>query len=418
MFQGQEDKEHLNQWPRGLDVKDLDAVVLTHAHLDHTGRLPLLVKHGYDGLIYCTKATSELAMLILRDSVRLQSQDLGRTNRKRERAGQKPMESLYDESHVESLQEMFSAVSYDEKVGVATASIRLLIEDEGAKKSLVFSGDLGQTGAPILRDPEGFKEADTIVLESTYGDRDHRSLDETVEEFEQIVRDAASRKGKILVPTFAVGRAQLILYLLAVMFRQKHVPKFPIFIDSPMAIEATKIYANHLELFDEDFQRMRKKRPVLQDMDTVTPTPTADDSRALNTVEGPCLILAGSGMCTGGRILHHLKYNLWRPNTDVLIVGFQSYGTLGRRLVEGSESVRIFGEEISVKARLHTLNGFSAHADQSELLNWTEPLAVSSPQTILTHGERKARESLAGQMKKRLSLDPLLPEFGQTIQLA
>jgi metallo-beta-lactamase family protein len=269
-----------------------------------------------------------------------------------------------------------------------------------------------------LRDPEGFKDADAVLLESTYGDRDHRSLDDTVEEFEEIVRDAVARRRKILVPTFAVGRAQLILYLLAVMFRQKSVPNFPIYIDSPMAIDATNIYTRHIELFDEDFHRLRRERPLLDDMGTVIPTPTADDSRALNGISGPCLIMAGSGMCTGGRILHHLKYNLWRSDTDVLIVGFQSYGSLGRKLVEGAESVRIFGEDIAVKARIHTLNGFSAHAGQSDLLRWIEPLAGDRPQTILTHGEHSARKALAARLNERYSIDPLLPGHNQSIHLA
>jgi metallo-beta-lactamase family protein len=432
MFQGQEEKDNLNEWPKGLNPKDIDAVLVTHAHLDHTGRLPLLSKHGYAGPVYCTEPTAELAMLILRDSVRLQAQDLERVNRKRTRAGMEPVGDLYDTTHVEALLERFKSVTYDEKVPVAkgmraqfvdaghllgSSSIRLLIEDGGVKKSVVFSGDLGQTGTPILKDPEGFTQADTIILESTYGDRDHRSLEETADQFEAIVREASGKKGKILVPTFAVGRAQLILYLLAVLFRQKRVPKFPVFIDSPMAIEATKIYARHLELFDEDFQRLRRDRPILQDMDMVTPTPTADDSRALNDVKGPCLIMAGSGMCSGGRILHHLKYNLWRPDTDVVIVGFQSYGTLGRRLVEGAESVRILGEEIAVKARLHTLNGFSAHAGQSDLLKWIEPLSAARPQTILTHGEHDARLTLAGELSQRFSLTPLMPTLGETITI-
>jgi len=300
---------------------------------------------------------------------------------------------------------------------LGSASIRLFIEGSMETKSIVFSGDLGPTGAPILRDPEGFKDADTVLLESTYGDRDHRSLDETVEEFEAIVQEAAARKRKILVPTFAIGRAQLLLYLLAVMFREKRASKFPIYVDSPMAIEATNIYTSHIELFDEDFQRLRKERPLLHDMDTVIPTPTADDSRALNGISGPCLIMAGSGMCTGGRILHHLKYNLWRAETDVLIVGFQSYGTLGRKLVERAESVRIFGEDIAVKARIHTLNGFSAHAGQSDLLRWIEPLAALRPQTILTHGEHNVRKALAARLTERFSIDPLLPGHNQSIQL-
>jgi metallo-beta-lactamase family protein len=432
MFQGVDNKDDLNVMPPGLDASKLDAVLVTHAHLDHTGRLPLLVKHGYAGPVYCTAATIDLTRLILRDSAKVQAQDIERVNRKRQRAGEEPAEPIYSAQDVENVMELFRPAPYDEPVAVGpglrarwaeaghmlgSASIQLLVENGRDPLCLVFSGDLGPKGAPILKDSVGFKKADVVVLESTYGDRDHKPLAETVGEFERIVREAVERKGKILVPTFAVGRAQLLLYLLALMFRRKAVPKFPVYIDSPMAIEATKIFFQHVDLFDEAYQALQEARPLAADMDTVKPTPTADDSRALNQCTGPCLILAGAGMCTAGRILHHFKENLWRPETSVIIVGYQSDGTLGRQLVDGAKQVSIFGEKIAVKARVHTLGGFSAHAGQSELLRWFGQVAPCRPQVILTHGESRGRDPLARLIEERHGLKCAKPLLGDVIEV-
>jgi metallo-beta-lactamase family protein len=289
------------------------------------------------------------------------------------------------------------------------------VADGARKRCLVFSGDLGPRGAPILEDAEGFHQAYVVVMESTYGDHNHQPLPETVAEFEQIIADAVRRQGKVLIPTFAVGRAQLLLYLLAVMFRHKTVPKFPVFVDSPMAIEASKIYAHHLELFDDDFKAMQRQRPLAQDLDSVKFTASGAESMAINQVAGPCLILAGAGMCNAGRILHHLKLNLWRPETDVIIVGFQAEGTLGRQLVEGARYVSVFGEKIAVKARVHTLGGFSAHAGQNDLLRWFDQLAPCQPQVILTHGEAKGRDALGALLLQRYQLTVQKPMLGDVI---
>lgn len=432
MFQGGKKMENRNRMPRGLRPRSLDAVLLTHAHLDHVGRLPLLSKNGYSGSIYCTQATAEVAGLILRDSAKVQSYDIARTNRKRERAGLKPLSPLYGAEDVEQLVQLFKSVPYNEAVPVAngikakfveaghilgSASIQLFIQDGGEEKRIVFSGDIGQWNAPILKDPEGFHRAHAVIMESTYGDRDHRSIDATVDEFEELVKTAVERKGKIMIPTFAVGRAQLLIYLLAVMFREKQLPKFPIFLDSPMAIEATRIYLNHRELFDEDFQTLRRERPLVDDLDTLKATPTAQDSMKINDCEGPCLVLAGSGMCTAGRILHHLKQNLWRPEAVVIIVGYQAYGSLGRLLLDGKKHVKIFGERIAVKAQIHSMGGFSAHAGRSDLLRWFEPLAENRPRVILTHGEARGRTALCSAIKEKHGLDCELPEFGETYEV-
>ena len=432
MFQGFTHHDDLNVLPASLDVAKLDAIVVTHAHLDHTGRLPLLAKAGYRGPIYATAATIPLTSLILRDSAHLQAMDIERLNRKRQRAAETPLEPIYTAEHVAQILERFTAVAYDQPVEVApgirarwveaghmlgSASLQLCIQTEAATKTIVFSGDIGPKGAPILKDAVGFEKADVVVMESTYGDRDNKVLAETVTEFEGIIKNAVAARSKILVPVFAVGRTQLLLYLLAQLFRNKTVPKFPIFLDSPMAVEATKIYWEHLELFDAEFQALHRERPLTDDLSTLKATPTAQDSMQLNDLAGPCLIMAGSGMCNGGRILHHLKQNLWKPDTRVLIVGYQGEGSLGRRLVDRDKEVSIFGEKIAVKASIHTLNGFSAHAGQTELLKWLGPLAPGRPRVFLIHGEARGREPLAQKIKERFGLTAELPGLNHVANL-
>ena len=418
--------------PPGLDVPNLDALLLTHAHLDHSGRTPLLAMAGYRGPIFCTGPTIPLAALVLRDSAHLQMLDATRVNRKREHTDREPVQPLYTTEDVEQVMRLFRPATYGEAVEVApgirarwveaghmlgSASIQLSIEEDGATKTVVFSGDVGAKGAPILKDAVGFQTADVVVMESTYGDRDHKPFPETVEEFEGIVKETVAYRGKLIVPVFAIGRTQLLLYLLALMFRQKTVPKFPIFLDSPMAIEATKIYWEHVNLFDDEFLALRRERPLLQDLDTLKATPKADDSKALNDQPGPCLIMAGSGMCSGGRVLHHLRHNLAREGTSILIVGFQTEGSIGRRLVDGEKEVTIAGEKIAVKARVHTLGGFSAHAGQTGLLQWVAQVAPAKPRVFLVHGEARGREPLGKLIRERLSLPVELPMIGQSFRL-
>jgi len=269
----------------------------------------------------------------------------------------------------------------------------------------------------ILKDPAPLPYADLVFLESTYGDRDHRSLKDTLLEGEAVIRQAVKDKGKILIPSFAVGRTQQLLYYLAAAFHRGDVPKFPVFLDSPMAIEATNIYMKHMELYDEEALELAKSGELKTDLSHVNISTTPEESKALNDVEGPCMIIAGSGMCNAGRILHHLRHNLWMPETSVIIVGFQAEGTLGRQLVDGAKTVRIFGETISVKARIHLLGGLSAHAGQSDLLRWFDVVAGSKPKIVLSHGEDKGRKPLADIISQRYGLSPVLPEYGDVIEL-
>jgi metallo-beta-lactamase family protein len=432
MFQGVSMAEDRNRIPPGLDPAQLDAVLLTHAHLDHTGRLPLLAREGYRGPVYGTPATFDLTGLILRDAAKIQLTDNERINRKRQRAGKPPVAPLFGLPDVEGILSHAQPVPYNHPVEIApgiqarffeaghllgSASIELTIRSEGQSRVVLFSGDLGPQGAPILNDYKLPQAGDLVFLESTYGNHNHRSLVDTLAEFDQIVETAAQQRGKILVPTFAVGRAQVILYCLARLFQSGAVAPFPIHLDSPMAIEATRLYEAHPELYDEEALALRRNHTSFRDMPTLHFSTTADQSRALNELSGPCLILAGAGMCNAGRILHHLKQNLWRPETWVLIVGYQSRGSLGRQLIEGRKEVSIFGESIAVQANIRTLGGFSAHAGQVDLLNWFEPLAKSQPRVVLTHGEPGPQEALARLLHQRHELTPMRPQIGDCITL-
>jgi metallo-beta-lactamase family protein len=429
MFQGGKATEEKNRLPEGADPRSLDALLLTHAHLDHTGRVPILLRHGYQNPIYATSATLDLAEIILKDSAKIQMQDAARKNRYQP---EKQTEPLYTPEDMISFRPQGKIVELHTPVEVAegvtarfyeaghmlgSTSIELTVQENGSSKVIVFSGDLGPCDQGIVRPFEQLPYADLVFLESTYGNRNHRPYAETIKEFEQIIQKAVQQKGKILIPAFAIGRSHQIVYHLAILFYQKKIPPFPVFVDSPMAIEAGKVFAHHPDLFDEEATEWRSKGVIPLDRNLFKFITSVEESKELNNFDGPCVILAGAGMCNGGRIQHHLKFNLPNPATQVLIVGYQGYGSLGRQLVDGAEKVKIHGEMIDVNATIHTLNGLSAHAGQNDLLKWFNSLGKVKPKVILTHGENPQREVLASLIEKNYELKPLLPQLNEVIEI-
>ncbi|MBX9724181.1 MAG: MBL fold metallo-hydrolase [Candidatus Obscuribacterales bacterium] len=430
LFQGPERLKKFNRIPANIFSRRLDAVILTHGHLDHCGRLPLLVRAGYNGPIYTTQGSIEISRLVLSDAARIQHEDTERENRHRHQNGLKPISALFDQSDVERVCTLYRAIDYGEKTAISkdvniqlveaghilgSASAIIEVSNSEEKKRIVFSGDLGPWNAPIMRDPAVIEDADIVFMESTYGDRDHKTLDDTLLEFENAIRHAILNKGKILIPTFAVGRTQQLLYHLAEMFRKGVFEPFPIYLDSPMAIAATELYRKHPELMDEEARALEMSGQLRKDLASLRLCPASEDSRALNSVEGPCLILAGAGMCNAGRILHHLRHNLANAENVVIIVGYQVKGSTGRHLVEGAETVKILGETIHVRAAVRALGGFSAHAGQSDLLRWLEPMARKHAHVILTHGEANPINELYHKVEERFSLKAERPKLGNTL---
>ncbi len=420
-----------------FDPRTLDAVLLTHAHIDHCGRLPLLVKRGFAGPIYATEATCDLAEIMLRDSAKLQEADAFRINARRALNGEPPIEPLYTGEDAEKVFPLLRPVKYGGTTEAApgvkvrwfdaghmlgSASLHVTVTEEDRTRVVVFSGDIGHHGSAILRDPTPPPDADLVVMESTYGDRDHRTMEATVEEFTGIIKEAVWDRERVIVPSFAVGRAQQLIYHLHEMIHTEQVPRFPVFVDSPMASKAFEVYKKHSDLYDsesQDFAR-RDGHGVLA-MEGLRLVESAEESKRLNGMFGSSVVIAPSGMCTGGRILHHLRHNVWRKGVHIMIVGFQAANTVGRRLVDGADTIRIMGSTVVVRAKVHTLNGFSAHAGQSELLNWARAIrpgpAGKPPAFVLNHGEDVPRKVLAGRLGNELKVGVSMPAWGESLPI-
>ena len=414
LFQGRRAESAEKNRHLPVPVEEIDAVVLCHAHIDHAGRLPLLAKHGYDKTVWCTAATRDLAAIMLADSAHIQESDANFLSRRHKEA----VEPLYDMDDAKRIVDCMIGVPYHKAVDVlpgvratffdaghilGSASVLLEVTEDGKTKRLVFSGDIGRAGLAIIRDPQPPPQADVVIMESTYGNRDHESVAGAKEHLARIVRETAARGGRVLIPAFAVGRTQELVYDLHELVRAGEIPRIPIYIDSPLATNATSVFESHPEVFDRTEDLVRAVDHLFH-FDLVTYTRDVEESKRLNTLHGPMIIIAASGMVESGRILHHLVHGATEPRNTILVVGFMAEHTLGRRIVEKRPMIRVFGDEIPLRANVEILNGYSAHADRTGLLHWLDAVKQSSPSlghVYLVHGEPEAQDAFQAQLAER-----------------
>lgn len=427
-FQGGKAQDALNEEPFPFDPAEIECVVLSHAHIDHCGRLPLLVKRGFKGAIYCTDATADLLEVMLKDSGFIHEKEAEWQSRKNERAGRKPVEPLYTVKDSEETLKYVRPVMYDQLFEIndemkvvfndaghilGSAIIELWTAEDDNVYKTVFSGDLGVLDRPILRDPTIIKKADYVIMESTYGNRLHPENATSIEQLLDIVIKTTRRGGTVVIPSFAVGRTQELIYEFNRFYLERpeykdELEKLTVYIDSPMATSATEVFRRNAQVFDEETKAYILKGDNPLDFPNLRFTRSTAESQALNMDRKPKIIISASGMCEAGRIRHHLKHNLWDPKSSVIFVGFQAEGTLGRMLTEGQKDVVLFGEAVHVNAEIYNLEGFSGHADKEGLLGWLSGFKVKPKQLFLVHGELESKEALAASIRERLGYDPVV----------
>jgi metallo-beta-lactamase family protein len=432
MFQGDKRLRERNLGNYPYNPAEIDWIVLTHAHIDHCGLLPRLIKDGFSGRVLATKATVDLAGIMLPDSAYVQVMEAEWLNRKNERAGRPPVEPLYTVEEAYASLDCFQGADYHVTVPLTpeiavklydaghilgSAIVEIQFTGNGTREKLVFSGDLGKSHQPIIRNPDVLEAADYLVLEGTYGAREHEQESEKLETLSRVITETFRAGGNVIVPSFAVGRTQELLYSLNQLMTEQRIPRLPIYIDSPLAISATEVFARHPECFDVQMRLLLRNGKNPFNFPEVTFTRKTEESQALNRLPGGALIISASGMCEAGRIKHHLKHNLWRRESTVLFVGYQAEGTLGRRIKDGAQKVRIFGEEIAVRARIAAIEGFSAHADRSELLSWAGKFLQKPKQIILVHGEDEALTSLSSDIERELKIPAYIPKYLESLEL-
>jgi metallo-beta-lactamase family protein len=418
-----------NWSPFAIPPGSLDGALLTHAHLDHCGLLPRLVREGFNKAIYCTGATAEITRIMLLDSGKIQEEDADykrRRHEKENRKGPYPEIPLYTKDDAEAVYPRFSPVKYGQTVSLGdgveatfydaghvlgSAMIKLKIGQNGQTRTILFSGDIGRQNKPIINDPTLFDKADYIVIESTYGDRLLEPPEDAANHLAEVINDAAEKGGNIIIPSFALERSQEILYYLNEFQLNGRIPHPTVFVDSPMAVEVTGVFERHPELFDEEMKKRLRQQKSPFDFPGLKLTGTADESKAINRIDSGAIIIAGSGMCTGGRVKHHLVNNISREESTILFVGYQAAGTLGRQIVDGAKKVRILGQYYPVKAKIVQLNGFSAHADRDELVGWLSSLGKPPRRVFVTHGEPDSSQNLAGLIKSRYGWEAVVPSY-------
>lgn len=432
MFQGSKLVKSFNEKEFMFNPADIEAVVLTHAHVDHSGLLPKLVKQGFKGWIHCTKSTQELCSILLPDSAHIQESDAELANRKGMRAGRRFVEPLFTVDDTYRALKLFRIHDFDTEFDVipgirvcfkvaghilGSAFVEMTVTEEGRSTRMIFSGDLGQPNQPIIEDPDRLQGADFIITESTYGNRVHQSYDKEAE-LAKIINDTAERGGNVIIPAFAVGRTQVLLYYFQKLVAEGRIPEIPIIVDSPMANKATQITMTNPAEYDEEARalyEMQGRRLVA--MRNLRFTATPQESMAVNDMPGSKIILSASGMADAGRILHHLKHNLWREDSSVVFAGYQAEGSLGRRIIDGAKRVKIMGEDISVRAKIFNMKGFSAHADKEQLLGWYGAMKAAPRAFFVTHGEIDASAVLAEELQRRIGAAAYIPRYGDCVEI-
>jgi metallo-beta-lactamase family protein len=427
MFQGPKRIQKMNYEEFGFNPKSYKALFLTHAHLDHCGRIPKLVKLGFKGQIYATAAARDLAFVVMMDSAKIAKHDTMYENKKRERQGLPPREPIYTEKDVKNAMMLFTVVKYDTPIKITNdvtaqfyeaghilgaSSVQLEIED----KTLIFSGDLGQSDTPIVRDPEVIKKADYVFIESTYGDRLHEPMGKRKNKFLEIIHKTYKKGGKLMIPSFAIERAQELLYDLNGFVEKKLMPKIPVFLDSPMAIKATEVFKKHPEEYNKEIKDLLDSGDNPFSFPGLSYSNTVDDSKKINTIKTPLIVIAGSGMCTAGRIKHHIKNYIEDPKNTILFVGYQVQGTLGYWIKKGEKRVRLLGTEVNVRANVETIDSFSAHADYKSLLTWLKNFNPKPQKVFICHGDEEAAISFSKKVQK-LGLKTYIPNMQESLKL-
>lgn len=432
MHQGGDAVDRVKDDEFAFDATSVDAVVLSHGHLDHSGLLPKLVNRGFRGPIYCTQATRQLLRILWEDAWSLYERDLERENLRRERSGRPLIEPEYTEKDVRAALKLCDAHPFHKSVQIGpqasvrfmdaghilgSAIVEITLEEKGEEKVLVFSGDLGNSNSALMNDPELPSRADIVLMESTYGDRDHRPGKETLDQFREVLAETWKRGGNVMIPSFAIGRAQELIFHLGCLHHAGELDNWQVFLDSPMAIEVTEVYDRWLHLMDDEDIRCLTdagRESLAGFLPTLKLCRSAEESMAINKIKQGAIIIAGSGMCTGGRIRHHFKHRIWKEENTLVFIGFQAQGTLGRLLVDGKKEIRMFGDEFKVRARIETIGGLSAHAGQTALIEWASNFE-NSPRMMLVHGEAKALEALSQKLWLDKKIRSQIPSRGSSV---